>query len=62
MDTGRIREAIEQVRKDLDDLDAHLPVWDSTSIYGSRTYRPITRRIIASAQRLKELVRENTYS
>ena len=58
----KIRQAIEQVRADLDDLELHLPVWDSGSTHGNKTYRPIARRIVASAQRLKELVTENTYS
>jgi len=61
-DIDKIRAAIEQVKTDLSDLQAYLPLWDSGSTSGAKTYRPIARRIIASAKRLKELVHENTYS
>ncbi len=58
----KIRQAIELMRADLNDLERHLPAWDSGSTAGAKIYRPIAKRIVSSAQRLKELVFENTYS
>jgi hypothetical protein len=58
----KLRVAIEQVRADLRDLENELPTWNNENITGTRRYRPIAKRIVAAAQRLKLLVAENTYS
>ena len=60
--TETLRAAIEMVRADLLDLEEELPTWNSANISGTRRYRPIANRIVASAQRLKSLVAENTFS
>jgi len=59
-----IADAISVVRKDLDDLEQHLPYWDDEAhgLSGSRKYRAIADRIVDSAKRLKSAVKENTFS
>jgi hypothetical protein len=61
-DKKKLAEAIEQLKADLDDLSAHIPTWNSQTTSAGKEYRPIADRIVAGAQRLKALVRENTYS
>jgi len=58
----QLTAAIEQVRGILAELEASLPEWDSVSDYGTKTYRPVARRIMLSAQQLEQLVKEKTYS
>jgi hypothetical protein len=57
----QIEESIAQLRAELNELEAHLPRWVGENIFGAKQYRPLARRIILSARRLQELVKENTY-
>jgi hypothetical protein len=61
-DKNKIQEAINQARADLNDLADCVPRWVSTATSSGREYRAIAERIVASAQRIRALVRENTYS
>jgi hypothetical protein len=57
----RLKDAINQVRADLGQLEAHVPIWDSESTLGTKRYRPLAKQIVAAAQRLEQIVREYTY-
>jgi hypothetical protein len=57
----QIKDAIRHLRADIDELEGHLPRWISENTDGTKRYRPLAKRIILSAQRLRELVKENTY-
>ena len=61
VDKDKLKKAIEIVREDLGELESCIVRWDH-NLSGSKEYRPIARRIIASAQRLKALVAQYTYS
>jgi hypothetical protein len=59
-----IQEQIEQLRRELLELQEPLPVeWESQAgnMDGSRRYRGIARRIVLSAQKLEQLVKDNTF-
>ncbi len=60
----QIKEAIDRLETDVAELKIQLPNWDSQSqnAQGARMYKGIARRIVWSAQRLEQLVRENTFS
>ncbi|MBZ5671389.1 MAG: hypothetical protein LAO04_16865 [Acidobacteriia bacterium] len=62
MPLDQLKRAIEQLEAEIAELKNHLPAWNSKNTSGTKTYRPIARRIVLSAQRVQELVRENTYS
>jgi hypothetical protein len=57
----QLEAAIAQLKADVVELEGHIPTWISENTGGTHTYRPIARRIVLSAQRVQELVRENTY-
>jgi len=57
----QIKDAIRHLRADIDELEEHIPHWISENTDGTKRYRPLARRIILSAERLQELVKENTY-
>jgi regulator of replication initiation timing len=57
----QIENAIAQLRADIQELEAHLPNWISENKAGTNRYRPLAKRIILAAERLQELVKENTY-
>jgi hypothetical protein len=57
----QIEESLAQLRAELNELEGHLPRWVGENTSGTQRYRPLARRIILSARRLQELVRENTY-
>lgn len=63
-ETKAIGDEINKIREELSELEGHLPDWEnySRNIDGSRKYRSIARRIVLSAQRLEERVKENTFS
>ena len=61
LECQKLEQAIAQLRSDIDDLAAEVPRWDAKSISGTKTYRPISGRITASAKRLDELVRQYTF-
>ena len=59
-----LNDAVELLRGDINQLEGKFDRWevaaDGTS--GSREVRSIAGRIVGSAQRLKALVQENSYS
>lgn len=59
-----LKDAIAQIRADLQELESWFPVWESQSVNyeGSRKIRGIANRVVQSSQRVKELVKENTFS
>jgi ABC-type Na+ transport system ATPase subunit NatA len=57
----QIQDAINQVRADLTELEGHIPTWVNENVHGTKTYRPIAKQIVHSAQRLDEIVRKFTY-
>lgn len=61
-DRHKIKGAIEQLRADINDLESEVPKWENENTSGTKKYRPIAERIMASAKRLSMLVREHTYS
>jgi hypothetical protein len=60
-DRQALQQSIDQLRADIDDLAAELPAWENQNVLGTKKYRPISKRIVASAQRLEQLVRQHTY-
>ncbi len=62
VDKSKLKDAIELLSTDLNELESCLSNWDSESLSASRKYRSIAKRIVLSAQRLRELVTEYTYS
>lgn len=61
-DIDALRDAIAQARRDLDDLESHLPHWSADSLAGAKKPRAIARRIVLSAQRVESLTREYTFA
>jgi len=58
-----LREAVTQVKKDLQELEAYFSSWSyAANINGSRKVRGIANRIVGSAERVKELVKENSFA
>ena len=57
----QIENAVAQLEEDIVELKGHFATWDSQSKLGSNKYRPLARRVVLSAQRIEQLVRENTY-
>ena len=57
-----IRDQIQRLRSDLDELSEEIPRWNADNIAGAKRPRSIAKRIVLSAQTLKVLVHENTYS
>jgi len=60
-DRKTLEQAIASLRADIDDLATEVPRWINENTGGTKKYRPIAKRIVASAQRLEQLVREHTY-
>lgn len=58
---GQLEEAITQLKKDIAELEMYIPNWISENTGGTKKYRPIAKRIILSAERVQEIVKENTY-
>ncbi len=61
-DIDSIREQIATLRKDIKDLENQLPRWNPDNLAGAKQPRLIASRIVQSSQRLKTLVKENTFS
>ena len=63
---NQIEEAFKQLEADISELKSCLPNWkwpgDAQNSHGSKRYRGIAKRIVLSAQRVQELVVENTFS
>ena len=57
----QLEAAIAQLKAEIAELEGCIPNWISENTIGTRRYRPISRRIVLSAKRVGELVRENTY-
>ncbi len=57
----RLENAIAQLEADITELKGHVPTWISENISGTKTYRPLAKRVVLSAKRVEELVRESTY-
>ncbi|OQY00598.1 MAG: hypothetical protein B6I26_07185 [Desulfobacteraceae bacterium 4572_130] len=57
-----VKESIETLKKDIKELESKFDNWDSKSTAGGKPLRSITGRILLSAQRVKNLVKDNTYS
>jgi len=57
----QLEAAIAQLKSDIAELEAHIPKWISENTHGTKTYRPIAKRICLSADRVQELIKENTY-
>jgi hypothetical protein len=58
----QLQDAIDRLRADIDELEKHLPIWNSENTSGTKRYRPIAKQIVHSAGRLEEIVKKNTYS
>jgi hypothetical protein len=61
-DRKTLEDAVERLRADINDLASQLPDWNNENTTGTKKYRPIAKRILDSARRLNELVREHTYT
>jgi len=57
-----IKTQIATLREDIKDLETQLPIWNPNNLAGSKQPRLIADRIVQSSQRLKTLVKENTFS
>ena len=57
----QLQDAIDQMKKDVAELESHLPHWVSENTTGTKLYRPIAGQIVTSAARLEHLVKKNTY-
>ena len=57
----QLKHAVADLSSEIKELEAHFSTWVSENTDGTKTYRPIAKRIVLSAQRLEQLVRENTY-
>ncbi len=59
-----LQQAVRQVKDDLAELEVHFKNWGGVArnYDGSRTVRGIVSRVVLSAQRVKELVKENSFS
>ena len=57
-----LEKSIAQLKADIAELEAFIPAWISENTGGTKTYRPVAKRIVLSAERVQELVKENTYS
>jgi len=57
----QLQDAINQLKKDVAELEGHLPSWISENNHGTKLYRPIAKQIIHSSARLEEIVKKNTY-
>jgi len=61
-DIDSIKEQIAMLRKDIEDLEKQFPRWEPNNLAGAKQPRLIATRIVQSSQRLKTLVKENTFS
>ncbi len=61
-DIDSIKAQIATLRKDIKDLENQLPRWNPDNSAGAKQPRLIASRIVQSSQRLKTLVKENTFS
>lgn len=61
MPLEQLKGAIEQLEADIAELKNHLHNWNSQNTSGTKTYRPIAKRIVLSARRVEGFVKENTY-
>ena len=59
---AQLEDAIARLKADIGELEACIPNWISENTHGTKRYRPIAKRITLSADRVQELVRENTYT
>lgn len=59
-DLTALKNAIDQVRKDLGELEAQLPNWNGENLAGAKKPRAVARRLVLAAQRLEALTKENT--
>ena len=59
---AQLEDAIAHLKADIAELESYIPNWISENTHGTKRYRPIARRIALSADRVQELVKENTYS
>jgi hypothetical protein len=57
----QLQDAINQLRDDIAELEAHIPTWISENTLGTKRYRPIAKQIVHAASRLEQIVRKNTY-
>lgn len=62
LDLTAIKEQLTKLRAELDQLEAHFPLWNPDNLSGAKLPRSIARRIVLSAQHLEVLVKENTFS
>ena len=58
----KIEDSVAQLRADINELEVQLPTWTAENTNGTKRYRPTAKRIMLSAERLQELVKENTYT
>ena len=57
-----IIEAVKTLKKDVEELESNFESWDSQSTAGGKRLKSIAERILLSARRVKNLVKDNTYS
>jgi len=57
-----IKESVEILKKDVEELELNFDRWDFESTAGGKQLRSIAERILLSAKRVKNLVKDNTYS
>lgn len=54
--------SVEQLKRDIKELEDKKSSWDSGSTNGGKLQKAIAKRIVYSAKRVETLVGENSYS
>ncbi len=57
----QLQGAIDQLKADVAELEAHVPNWIHENVGGTHLYRPIAKQVVHSASRLEQIVRKFTY-
>ena len=57
-----LKDAINQIKQDLKDLESWFPVWEQgENAEGSRKIREVAERIALSARKIQSFVNEDTF-
>lgn len=54
--------AVKTLKNDVKELESHFGSWDFQSTAGGKRLKSIAERILLSGKRVKNLVKDNTYS
>jgi hypothetical protein len=57
----QLEKSVADLRAEIQELEANFQTWIHMHKDGTNKYRPIAKRIVLSAQKLEQLVKENTY-